>query len=38
MDDKVKNLIQNHIDNKSKVTIDELNASNKNWLNKYMSK
>ena len=25
------------IDNKSKVTIDELNKSNKNWLIKYMS-
>ena len=25
------------IDNKSKVTIDELNESNKNWLIKYMS-
>ena len=26
------------IDSKSKVTIDELSASNKTWLTKYMSK
>ena len=38
MDDKVKSLIQNHINNKTKVTIDELKTSNTNWLNNYMSK
>ena len=38
MDDNTKNLIQNHIDSKSKVTIDELVLSNTSWLTNYMSK
>jgi phosphoribosylformylglycinamidine synthase len=27
-----------YIDDKTKVTIDELSTSNKNWLNNYMGK
>ena len=45
MDDKIKTKIQNHINenelyinNKTKVTIDELKTSNTSWLTNYMSK
>ena len=38
MDDKTKTIIQNHINDKTKVTIDVLRTSNTSWLTNYMSK
>ena len=37
MDDKTKTIIQNHINDKTKVTIDELKTSHKSWLYNFMS-